>query len=91
MRLLEWMHTVPELERIIQMDRRGVRAGAYRLSARYLLDGGRYSAALRNYLLASASNPEYALQTSSILPSNANVPFFNNSPLLQRDCTADKL
>ncbi len=62
MRLLEWMHTVPDLERIIQKDRRGVRAGAYRLSARYLLDGGRYRDALSNYLRAAGSNPGYALK-----------------------------
>jgi len=62
MRLLEWMHTIPDLERIIQKDRRGVRAGAYRLSARYLLDGGRYRDAFSNYLRAAGSNPGYALK-----------------------------
>ena len=62
MRLLEWMHTVPDLEQIVQKDRRGVRAGAYRLSARYLLDGGRYRDALRNYLLAARSDPGYTFK-----------------------------
>ena len=62
MRILEWMHTVPDLERIVQKDRRGVRAGAYRLSARYLLDGGKYREALRSYLLATGSKPGYALK-----------------------------
>jgi glycosyltransferase involved in cell wall biosynthesis len=62
MRLLEWMHTIPNLERIIQKDRRGVQSGAYRLSARYLLDGGKYREALRDYLLAAGSNPGFALK-----------------------------
>lgn len=61
-RLLEWMHTQPDLQALIEQDHRGVQAGAYRLSARYLLDGGRYMQALRNYSLAARASPGYAFR-----------------------------
>lgn len=49
LRLLDWIETQPELTHITQGHRQSVRGGAYRLSARYLLDGGLAAPALRDY------------------------------------------
>lgn len=59
LRLLEWMHTQPD--RAWRVNRRTL-GGAYRLNARYLLDGGQYSAALREYGRALLLRPGYTLQ-----------------------------
>ena len=60
--LLAWMVRQPDLAAIIDAHQGMVYGGAYRLSARYLLDGGQPSAALRTYLKAFKQDPGYALQ-----------------------------
>lgn len=62
MRLLEWMESQPDLQHIIETNHNKVMAGAYRLNARYLLDGGLYGAALSSYWRAFRAQPGYALK-----------------------------
>lgn len=61
-RILAWMETQPDLAPLVSKHRRSVEAGAYRLNARYLLDGDQPAAALRSYLQALIRNPQFALQ-----------------------------
>jgi len=60
--MLSWMQTDPDLVNRMERRRRHVRAGAYRLSARYLLDGGMYKDALKAYWKAALAQPGYALR-----------------------------
>lgn len=62
LRLLDWMQTQPDLAPLWAADRRRIEAGAYRLNARYLLDGGQPGPALRSYGKALVRNPRFALQ-----------------------------
>ena len=61
LRLLDWEETQPGLAPRTAQERRGMQAGAYRLSARYLLEGGAYAPALRFYGRALLTNPRFAL------------------------------
>jgi glycosyltransferase involved in cell wall biosynthesis len=60
-RVLEWLGSQPGLAERLAGDRRRVEAGAYRLSARYLLDAGKPAPALRHYLAALRRSPRFAL------------------------------
>lgn len=60
-RLLRWMEDHPDLSRLVKARRRKVQAGAYRLSARYLLDGGLPRLALGHYRQALVRDPGYTL------------------------------
>ncbi len=62
MRLVAWMPTRTGLAARYEADRRRILGGAYRLAARYLLDGGLPGGALRAYALATWYWPRYALQ-----------------------------
>jgi len=62
LRLLGWMEFQPDLAPRLAADRRRIEAGAYRLSARYLLDGGQPGPALRDYGRALRRSPRFALQ-----------------------------
>jgi GT2 family glycosyltransferase len=62
MRLLDWMKAEPGLSLRVAADRRRIEAGAYRLNARYLLDGGIPGAALQAYGHALWRDPLYTLQ-----------------------------
>ena len=62
MQVLEWMQTQPELEKLIAQNHKRVLAGAYRLNARYLLDGRLPAQALATYWKAILANPAYALK-----------------------------
>ena len=62
MQILEWMDSQPDLEEIIAQNRKRVLAGAYRLNARYLLDGGLPAKALACYWRAFLARPSYALK-----------------------------
>jgi hypothetical protein len=61
-RLLAWMADYPPLAAEYAGDQRRIRGGAYRLSARYLLDGGQPGAALGEYLRALVYTPGFALR-----------------------------
>jgi glycosyltransferase involved in cell wall biosynthesis len=60
LRLLDWMRSQPYLAPRLLADRRHVRGGAYRLNARYLLDGGQSGPALLSYLKALWYWPGFA-------------------------------
>ena len=62
LQLLEWMKTQPTLAERVQRDLRHIEGGAYRLNARYLLDGGQPVPALRSYGRALLRSPLYTLQ-----------------------------
>jgi glycosyltransferase involved in cell wall biosynthesis len=64
MRILDWLRKDPAYTRLVQENEAHILAGAYRLHARYLLDGGQPAAALRSYLQALRYWPEFALQHS---------------------------
>lgn len=61
-RILDWAGKEPGLTRIIKSQPNKVKAGAHRLSARYLSESGRPLAALRAYLLAFVHWPPEALR-----------------------------
>jgi hypothetical protein len=61
-RILEWMGGQPDLSPSVAQNRRRIEAGAYRLNARYLLDGGQPAQALRSYWQAMLRNPRFTLQ-----------------------------
>lgn len=61
-RILEWMETQPDLAKLIAQDRKRVEAGAYRLKARYLLDGSQPGPALKAYWQATLASPGFALK-----------------------------
>ena len=56
-KIVEWMKTQPILQEKLLRNPRQVWAGAHRISARYLLDGGDAKSALRDYLKAFRSHP----------------------------------
>lgn len=60
--ILEWMQTLSDLAPIVHSNSKKIKAGAYRLKARYLLDGGLSSMALMAYLAALKRDPRYAMQ-----------------------------
>lgn len=62
LRLLEWIKTTPELWSPKQGSWREILGGAYRLSARYLLDGGLPGLALKDYGRALWYFPSFGLQ-----------------------------
>lgn len=61
-RIYAWMMTQPDLAAVVRHSERQVRAGVYRLSARYLLDGGLPAEALRVYLAALRADPLFTLK-----------------------------
>jgi len=61
-RLLDWMEGKPDLNELIQDNRDKVYSGAFRLSGRYLLDGGQPKAALASYWKAFRADPRYTLK-----------------------------
>jgi hypothetical protein len=60
--VLAWMENQPEMVNSINQNRRKILAGVYRLSARYLLDGGFYKESLKIYGRALIAQPGYALR-----------------------------
>jgi glycosyltransferase involved in cell wall biosynthesis len=63
-RILVWLQEQPEMAPLVAQDRRHVLGGAYRLIARYLLDGDMPAEALKYYGLALLYWPGYALKHS---------------------------
>lgn len=64
MRILDWMRAEPALKQLVSKNEKHILAGAYRLQARYLLDGGQPAAALRSYMQALKYWPQFALKHS---------------------------
>jgi len=62
LRVLDWMGTQADLQKRIARNPRQVYGGAYRLVARYLLEGGAYSRALAAYSRAFLAWPGYTLK-----------------------------
>lgn len=60
--LLNWMESHPDLAPLIAAHKKKVFAGAYRLSARYSLDGGKPGQALKFYWRAMLFSPPYTLK-----------------------------
>jgi glycosyltransferase involved in cell wall biosynthesis len=61
-RILEWMENQPDMDTFVKRHRRRIEAGAYRLNARYLLDGGQPAPALRSYFQALWRSPGFTLK-----------------------------
>ena len=61
-RVLDWIKTQPDLARLLEPNRRSIEGGAYRLQARYYLDGDQPARALRFYARAIWYSPAYALK-----------------------------
>jgi glycosyltransferase involved in cell wall biosynthesis len=61
-RILDWAKTQPVLSDIVRKHSRTVRAGAHRLDARYLLDGGEPGLALKAYGRVLTSRPSFAFE-----------------------------
>jgi glycosyltransferase involved in cell wall biosynthesis len=62
LRILAWLETQPALAPRLAAHRRRIEAGAHRLNARYLLDGGYPGPALRAYGRALLRSPRFTLQ-----------------------------
>lgn len=60
--VLEWMETQPNLASKVATNKRKVRAGAYRLNGRYLMDGGQNTRALKSYAKAFINQPLYTVK-----------------------------
>jgi GT2 family glycosyltransferase len=60
--ILDWMQTQPGLQALYAANRRRIQAGAHRINARYLLDGGQAAPALRAYWLSLLQHPPTALR-----------------------------
>lgn len=63
-RLVEWMRADPHFSTLFEQNRRRILAGAHRLNAFYLLDGGCYADSLAAYARAFRYNPGVALRES---------------------------
>lgn len=62
MQILEWIKEQPDFQGYYNAHRGRVTAGAYRLKARYLLDGGQPGPALQAYFQALRFHPGFTLQ-----------------------------
>ena len=60
--ILDWMQTQPGLQALYAANRRRIQAGAHRINARYLLDGGQAAPALRAYWRSLLQHPPTALR-----------------------------
>lgn len=60
--LLDWMNKDPQFSGLFNQKRHGIESGAYRLNARYLLDGGQPGPALNWYGKSFLASPRYALR-----------------------------
>jgi len=60
--ILDWMQSQPGLQNLLAANRRRIWAGAHRINARYLLDGGQAGPALRAYLQSLRQHPPTALR-----------------------------
>jgi glycosyltransferase involved in cell wall biosynthesis len=68
-RILDWVKSKPELVSIFSSVGKRARASAYRIDARYLLDGGKSWSALKAWMRALFIHPPTALARLNILVS----------------------
>jgi GT2 family glycosyltransferase len=68
-RILDWMKNQPELADAFSRVERRARASAYRVNARYLLDGGQPFASLRAWFRALTIHPPTALHRLNLFVS----------------------
>lgn len=61
-RIMKWMPTQPGLKQLYKENERAIQAGAYRLSARYLLDADLPNPALSEYFQSLKFHPQTALK-----------------------------
>lgn len=61
-RIMDWAREQPGLRPIIDKNKNRVRAGAFRLAARYQLDGGQAARSLGSYARAFIADPSYTLK-----------------------------
>ncbi len=61
-RVIKWMRTDKKLSKIFTQDKRKIMAGAFRFSARYLMDGGENSRAFSHYLRGLLNDPRIVLK-----------------------------
>lgn len=81
MRILDWMRQDSSLSQLVDKNESHILAGAYRLQARYLLDGGQPMAALQSYFNALRYWPKFTLQHSHRM-TYAILSLFNAQHLL---------
>ena len=62
--VLDWIENQPDLSAMFHENRKKVVGGAYRLKARYLLDGGEFKQSLKAYIKAFQLQPSYTLRHS---------------------------
>lgn len=62
LKLLDWMKKDPQFSGLFNRKRHRIEGGAYRLNARYLLDGGQPGPALKWYGKSFLASPRYALR-----------------------------
>ena len=75
-RIVDWMQTQPALQPLFAQHRRRILAGAQRMNARYLLDGGLPGPALRAYLRCWFTRPQTAApETRRMLYAAASLLF----------------
>ncbi len=74
-RIVDWMKTEPGLSPLFEKNRRRILAGAHRLNAFYLLDGGFYARSLAAYARAFRYNP------GVVLPETHRVLYALLAPL----------
>ena len=75
--IVEWMRSHPLLATRYSMYRRRIWAGAHRINARYLLDGGLPRPALRSYLRSLLAYPPIALREAHRMAFAAASLFIN--------------
>ncbi len=74
-RLAKWMNSAPEYQALMARNQKKVWAGAHRLNAFYLLDGGQPGAALKSYWKG------FRCQPAAVLPDWYRIIYALLSPL----------
>lgn len=79
-RIIDWMKSQPELSGVFAANCRKIMAGAYRFSARYLLDGGDNHGSFNHYLKSFWYHPHTALKEFSRIAYS----FFSFFPIVKK-------
>lgn len=83
-RIAAWVKTQPELDESYRRLHRRIWAGAHRMNARYLLDGGQPRAALKAYMRSLGAYPPIALRESRRILYAAVSLIFNIEQVKQK-------